>query len=85
MTTPPPDRPLPPWLTPEEIDELCKPLKQRHAQTRWLRNMLGVEVQRRPDGMPLVGRKLAEKILGYGKVMEPGERPPRMEPNWTKP
>lgn len=53
-----------PFLTGAEIDELCAPLTQRHAQMRHLRALLGVAtLPRRPDGMPLVGRKLVEERL----------------------
>lgn len=53
-----------PFLTPEEIDELCAPLRQRRAQMRRLCALLGVkDLPRRPDGLPLVGRRLAEDRL----------------------
>lgn len=53
-----------PFLTAEEVDELCAPLRQRHAQTKRLCAMLGLEkLPRRPDGLPLVGRKLIEERL----------------------
>lgn len=51
-------------LTAQEIDELCAPLTQRHAQMRHLCAWLGVaSLPRRPDGLPLVGRKLAEERI----------------------
>jgi hypothetical protein len=54
----------PPYLTAAEIDDLCEPLTQRHAQTRHLCQLLRVDsLPRRPDGLPLVGRKLAEERL----------------------
>ncbi|RYF50553.1 MAG: hypothetical protein EOO27_31545, partial [Comamonadaceae bacterium] len=53
-----------PFLTAEEVDELCAPLRQRHAQAKRLCTMLGLEkLPRRPDGLPLVGRKLIEERL----------------------
>lgn len=53
-----------PFLTSAEIDELCAPLTQRHAQMRHLCALLDVDsLPRRPDGMPLVGRKLVEERL----------------------
>lgn len=53
-----------PFLTAAEIDELCAPLTQRHAQNRSLCILLGVaSLPRRPDGLPLVGRKLIEERL----------------------
>lgn len=53
-----------PFLTAAEVDELCAPLTQRHAQNRRLCTLLGVEsLPRRPDGLPLVGRRLIEERL----------------------
>lgn len=58
---------LPPYLTESEVDELCKPVTQRAAQRRKLCQMLGIRdpssVPRRPDGLPIIGRKLAEEQL----------------------
>lgn len=52
------------FLSSQEVDELCAPLKQRHAQARRLCALLGVkELPRRPDGLPLVGRRLIEERL----------------------
>jgi hypothetical protein len=52
------------FLSSQEVDELCAPLKQRHAQTKRLCALLGLkELPRRPDGLPLVGRKLIEERL----------------------
>jgi hypothetical protein len=42
-------------LTDEEIDAICRPLRQHAAQIRYLRS-LKVPVERRPDGSPLVKR-----------------------------
>jgi hypothetical protein len=56
-----------PFLTSHEVDELCAPLKQRHAQMRHLCALLGVrELPRRPDGLPLVGRRMVEERLNGG-------------------
>lgn len=53
-----------PFLTAVEIDEMCAPLVQRYAQYRRLCELLGQKsLPRRPDGLPLVGRKLAEDRL----------------------
>lgn len=54
----------PPNLTEAEINDLCKPLTQRCAQMRRLCALLDVEsLPRRPDGLPLVGRRLIEERL----------------------
>lgn len=53
-----------PFLTEGEINEICTPLKRRHAQMRHLCTLLAVDsLPRRPDGLPLVGRKLMEERL----------------------
>ncbi len=44
-----------PYLTDDEIAEMCRPLKQGAAQIKYLRE-IGVPVTRRPDGRPLVLR-----------------------------
>ncbi|WP_212644884.1 hypothetical protein [Delftia sp. PE138] len=55
---------LSPYMTEEEIDEICKPLTQHHAQWRHMCAFLGVDsLPRRPDGLPLVGRKMLEERL----------------------
>jgi len=66
-----------PWLTEEEINDLCKPLRQRAAQSRRLCHLLGIrELPRRADGLPLVGRKMAEERLN-GKMVSASF-------NWSK-
>ena len=47
-------------LTDDEVASICRPLKQPAAQIRYL-SRLGVRVQRRPDGTPLVLRSEFEK------------------------
>lgn len=51
-----------PWLTQDEIDELCMPLKQHAAQIRFLRR-LGVEVRPKPNGAALVMRSHFELAM----------------------
>lgn len=69
-----------PFLTPAEIDELCAPLKQRRAQTRRLCQLLGVDtLPRRPDGLPLVGRRMAEERLN-----STGSYTPEAGFNWSR-
>jgi hypothetical protein len=56
-----------PFLSAAEVDELCAPLKQRHAQMRHLRTLFRVsDFPRRPDGLPLVGRRMVEERLNGG-------------------
>lgn len=69
-----------PFLSAEEVDDLCAPLKQRHAQMRHLCILLGVrELPRRPDGLPLVGRRMVEERLNGG-----GDYNPSSGFNWSK-
>lgn len=51
------------WLTNQEIDDLCAPLKQHHAQVSYLKR-LGLTVARKPNGAPLVMRSNLEMVLG---------------------
>jgi hypothetical protein len=51
-------------LTEEEVNELCAPLKQRAAQIRFIQHVLRIPISgKRPDGLPLVGRTVAESRL----------------------
>lgn len=64
---------VPPFLTDDEIAEICRPLRQGAAQIRYLKS-IGVRVERRPDGRPLVLRAR----------LEPAGNAPTQEPNWRK-
>ena len=61
-------------LTDAEIAAICAPLVQGAAQVRYLRQ-LGVPVQRKPNGRPLVRRCDWER--------EQNQRPAN-GPNWTR-
>lgn len=66
------------FLSPEEVDALCAPLTQRHAQARHLCAMLGLKsLPKRPDGLPLVGRRMIEERLN-------GERTAAAGFNWSR-
>ncbi len=78
MLTPPPF--LPPWLTHDEIDDLCRPLRQRSAQARFLARLPNVvAVPRRPDGLPLVMRKQIEAAAPLSHTAHPS-----VGPDWSK-
>ena len=49
-------------LSPDEIYQLTAPVKQKAAQARRLSAMLGCDVKRRPDGLPIVTRKMLERL-----------------------
>lgn len=53
---------LPPFLTDDEIAEICQPLRMAAAQRRHLER-LGLLVKTRPDGKPLVGRAEFERVM----------------------
>ncbi|MCB4365441.1 DUF4224 domain-containing protein [Hydrogenophaga taeniospiralis] len=56
-----------PDLTDAEVDDLCSGLRQNAAKARYLRE-LGLTVNTRPNGRPLVMRAHAEQVLA-------GQRP----------
>lgn len=49
-----------PWLSQEEIDDLCKPLTQAVAQARYLKREYGIECKRKPSGDLVVFRHQLE-------------------------
>lgn len=51
-------------LSEAEIDALTAPVRQRAAQARHLSALLGCEVKRRPDGLPIVTRSMLERLGG---------------------
>ncbi len=54
--------PLPPFLTDDELAQICEPLKMPAAQIRYLKS-LGLIVNRKPNGKPLVARGEFERVL----------------------
>lgn len=71
----------PPYLTDEEISELCIPLTQGAAQIRLLKSW-GIKVERKANGKPLVWRTDVERRQGAS-----GERDTvraSNEPNWSR-
>lgn len=50
------------YLADTEIADLCAPLTQPAAQVRYLQQM-GLQVQRKPNGRPVVVRSHAERVL----------------------
>lgn len=49
-------------LSESEIFQLTAPIKQHAAQARKLSALLGCEIKRRPDGLPIVTRKMLERL-----------------------
>lgn len=66
----------PPWLTQDEINDLCQPLKQASAQIRFMRG-LGLTVKTKPNGAPLVMRNHFEQTMNPADKVKPeGKREP---------
>ncbi len=55
-----------PFLTDDEITAICEPLQLPAAQRRYL-GRLGLLVQAKPNGRPLVARSEFERVLGAGR------------------
>lgn len=71
----------PMFLTDAEIAEICEPLKSPAAQKKFLRS-LGVVVNEKPNGKPLVVRSHIEWVLS-GRIgpTAPPAFDPRTQPN----
>ena len=61
-----PDR-LPPYLTQDEIDDICDPLTSAAAQIRYLLRE-GLLVTRKPNGRALVMRSELERVKGAARL-----------------
>lgn len=69
-----------PYLTDTEIAEICEPLVAPSAQHRFLKK-LGLIVNRKPNGKPLVARGEFERVL-VGRAAEPAQNvSPGRQPN----
>ena len=65
-----------PHFTDEEIDGICDGLTQNAARVRYLRK-LGLHVETKPNGRPLVARSNWETVMGRAPaVVVSGETPP---------
>lgn len=69
-----------PDLTDAEVDAICDGLTQHAAKCRYLRS-LGLRVERRPNGRPLVARSEWERRLASGHA--PQATPAGNAPKWT--
>lgn len=72
--------PRPPYLTDDEIFEICRPRRQGAAQLRFLK-ALGIKAVRRADGTPLVWRCDVER-QGAGSAS--ATVPASNEPTWSR-
>lgn len=57
-----------PILSEAEIAQLTAPLRQHAAQARKLSAMLGCEIKRRPDGLPIVTRAMLDRLGGKAQA-----------------
>lgn len=55
-----------PYLSDDEINGICEGLALGGAQCRYLRG-LGMLVNRKPNGRPLLARSEFERVLGAGR------------------
>jgi len=62
---------LTPFLTDAEIADICQPLVMPAAQCRYLKR-LGLIVNRKPNGRPLVARGEFDRVL-VGRQPEPAQ------------
>ncbi len=58
-----------PFLSDAEVAELCAPLTNGAAQVRYLQR-IGLAVQRKPNGKPLLMRSELERVLGAGRMAQ---------------
>jgi hypothetical protein len=65
-----------PFLSDAELAALCDGLEQPAAQLRYLKR-LGLHVERKPSGRPLLMRSELERVLGAGRMMPANDQPPQ--------
>ena len=56
-----------PWLSDDEVRELCEPLVQPAAQRRFLADQLRLHVRSKKNGRPLVARSELERVMGAAR------------------
>lgn len=72
-----------PFLSDAEVAGLCEGLIAPSAQIRYLQR-LGMLVQRKPNGRPLLMRSELERVLGAARFGQPAQNgPTAAQPNWT--
>lgn len=68
-----------PYLTDDEIDGICAGLTQSAAKVRYLREVLHVPVERKPNGRPLVRRVDWDRLQPEAQNDAPADGP-----NWSR-
>ena len=69
-----------PFLTDDEISAICDPLVLPAAQRKYLAR-LGLLVQAKPNGRPLVARSEFERVLGAGRFGQQAQNG-APQPDW---
>lgn len=69
-----------PFLTDDEVAGLCDGLVAPAAQIRYLQR-LGLLVQRKPNGRPLLLRSELERVLGAGRFAQQAQNAAAAQPN----
>jgi hypothetical protein len=63
-----------PFLTDAEIAGICDGVKMASAQRRHLKR-LGLHVEQKPNGRPLVARSEFERVLGAARLSDVRKQP----------
>jgi hypothetical protein len=69
-----------PYLTDDEIANICEPLKRPAAQCKYLADTLKLAVHRKPNGRPLIARSEFERVVGANRFA-PSQNDPHTGPN----
>ena len=64
-----------PWLSDDEVRDLCAPLVQPAAQRRFLAEQLKLYVRSKKNGRPLIARTELERVLGAARIGIGGAKP----------
>lgn len=72
-----------PDLSDEEVDALCPNLTQNAAKIRYLRDVLGLQVERRSNGRPLVWRHALLQAKGMPQRLQTAPTESANQPNVT--
>lgn len=59
--------PVTPWLSDEEIADICWPLTQVAARRRYLERQ-GLHFTTKPNGDPVIMRSELERVVGAGRL-----------------
>ena len=66
-------------LSDDEVNAICAGLVQNAAKVRYLRDVLKLHVDRRPNGRPLLRRADWDRALGKAQNVDPA-----IGPKWSR-